>query len=86
MGDDLDLQAQPVNLTAAAMKAVGGKWLVEMYEYISSNPQIVVNGFHKAGISNAINGMMMMMSDDGDSSRDPEIISDNSNDSDDSAN
>jgi hypothetical protein len=47
LGDDLDsLQAQPVNLTAAAMKSVGGKWLVEMYEYILSNPQIVVNSFH----------------------------------------
>ena len=55
MGDDLDgLQAQSVNLTAAAMKSVGGKWLVEMHEYISSNPQIVVNGFHNAGIPNTI--------------------------------
>ena len=48
---------------------------------VNSNPQIVVNGFHKA---NAINDMRM--SDDGHSSRDPEIISDNSNDSDDSSN
>ena len=53
LGDDLDgLQAQPVNLTAQAMKSVGGKWLVEMHEYISSNPQIIVNGFHNAGIPN----------------------------------
>ena len=82
LGDDLDgLQAQPVNLTAVAMKSVGGKWLVEMHEYISSNPQIVVNGFHNAGIQNAIDAMM---SDYGDSSRDPEIISDNNSNSDDS--
>ena len=33
LGDDLDgLQVQPVNLTAAAMKSVGGKWLVEMHK------------------------------------------------------
>ena len=82
LGDDLDgLQAQPVNLTAAAMTSVGGKWLVEMHKYISSNPQIVVNGFHNAGIPNAID---TVMSDYGDSSRDPEIISDNSSNSDDS--
>ena len=81
LGDDLDgLQAQPVNLTAAAMKSVGGKWLVEMHEYISSNPEIV-NGFHNAGIPNAIDAMM---SDYSDSSRDPEIISDNSSNSDNS--
>ena len=82
LGDDLDgLLAQPVNLTAAAMKSVGGKWLVEMHKYISSNPQIVVNGFYNAGIPNAIDAMM---SDYGDSSRDPEIIPDNSSNSDDS--
>ena len=50
-------------------------------QIISSNPQIVVNGFHNAGIPNAIDAVM---SDYGDSSRDPEIISDNSSNSDDS--
>ena len=76
------LQAYPVNLTAAAMS--GGKWLVQMYEYILSNPQVVANDFHKAVIPNAINDRVRM-SDSGNSSRDPEIISDNSDDSDDSA-
>lgn len=52
---DLDhLQAEPVNLTAAAMKSVGARWLVQMHEYFLDNPQIIVNGFHKAGIPQAI--------------------------------
>ena len=36
------------------MKAVGARWLVQMYEYIRDNPQLIVNGFIKAGIPQAI--------------------------------
>ena len=53
-GDIDQLQAQPVNLSAAVMKSIGAKWIVQMYEYIQENPQIVVNGFSKAGIPLAI--------------------------------
>ena len=53
-GDIDQLQVQPVNFTGAAMKAVGARWLVQMYEYIRDNPQLIVNGFIKAGISQAI--------------------------------
>ena len=39
------LQAQPVNLTGAAIKSVGARWLVQLYE---NNPRLIVNGFLKA--------------------------------------
>jgi hypothetical protein len=34
----------------AAMKVSTAKWLVEMGEYMSENPQIVFNGFRHTGI------------------------------------
>ena len=36
------------------MKELGAKWLVEMVEYISDNPQFIVNGFIRASISSAL--------------------------------
>ena len=36
------------------MKVMTAKWLVEMGEYSSENPQIVVSGFRHAGISAAL--------------------------------
>ena len=53
-------QAQPMNFSSARMKSVGAKWLVKMYEYIRSNPSIVVNGFLKAGIPQAIDGLQTL--------------------------
>ena len=41
---------QPV----AEMRSIGGQWLVQMFKYIQDNPQIIVNGFIKAGIPQAI--------------------------------
>lgn len=39
----------PVSLSMPVMKELGAKWLVQMAEYISENPNIVSNGFIKAG-------------------------------------
>ena len=36
------------------LKELGAKWLVEMTEYISKNPEIIVNGFIRAGICGAL--------------------------------
>ena len=57
LGDDTDVEQQviqPVDLTAAVLKTTGAKWLVQMHEYLQDNPGLVVNGFHKAGIQQAI--------------------------------
>lgn len=48
---------------AAAMKSVRARWLVQMYEYISSNPQIIINGFQKAGIPQATDPFMQELSE-----------------------
>ena len=40
----------------AVMKEIGAKWLVDMADHISNNPQFIVNGFLHAGISEALDG------------------------------
>lgn len=51
-GDSLDIE--PVNLGLPMLKKLGAKWLVQMAEYFSDNPQLVVNGFLRAGIASAL--------------------------------
>lgn len=48
--DDDQLDVQPVNLTTAAMRSIGARWIVQMYKHLCDNPQIIVNGFLKARI------------------------------------
>ena len=36
------------------MKELGAKWLTDMAEYLTSNPQFIVNGFIRSGISHAL--------------------------------
>ena len=36
------------------MKEISSKWLVDMAEYLSDNPQIIVNGFVRSGIPGAL--------------------------------
>ena len=55
--DDLEeAELEPIELGMPLLKEVGAKWLVEMAEYISDNPQFVVHGFIQSGISGAIEG------------------------------
>ena len=49
-------ELNPVNLSMAAMKEITGQWLVKMYDYISDNPDFIVNGFLHSGISKALDG------------------------------
>lgn len=49
-------QLQPVDLSMARLKELSGRWLVEMHQYISSNPELVVNGFIRSGIAHALSG------------------------------
>ena len=45
---------EPVALSLPLMKELGAKWLTEMAEYLSANPQFVVNGFIHSGITHAL--------------------------------
>ena len=57
LGDNTDVEQQliePVNLTGVVLKTVGAKWLVQMHDYLQDNPGLIVNGFRKAGIQEAV--------------------------------
>ena len=41
---------EEVGMRLSVMKPLIGKWIVDMYHYLTSKPDIIVNGFHKAGI------------------------------------
>lgn len=55
-GDIEELQLQPVNFGLPEMKELGAKWLVDMADYISNNPQMIVNGFIHSEITGSIDG------------------------------
>lgn len=47
----------PVDLSMPCLWEVGARWLVKMADYISSNPDIIVNAFIKSGISTFLSGI-----------------------------
>jgi hypothetical protein len=62
-GKDVDdVELTPIDLSLPALKELGAKWIVEIAEYLSDNPQFIVNGFMKAEILQA----MAMSCDDFD--------------------
>ena len=79
------IEVQPVDMCSAAMKVLTAKWLVEMGEYLSENPQIVVNGFRHAGISAALDLDDSYESDqeEGEEVQEADVLSDEECDADD---
>lgn len=56
--DDLEqADIQPIDMSMQVLKEVGAPWLVKTMEYISENPQFIVNGFVKSGLSAAMDGV-----------------------------
>ena len=45
-----ETEKKAVDLCLSVMKPHGAKWLVELYEYLRSKPDIVINGFRETGI------------------------------------
>ena len=41
---------EPVDFSTPQIKCVSGQWLVQPYEYLEDNTQIIVHGFRHAGI------------------------------------
>ena len=39
-----------IGLQMSVVKPLGAKWLIGLYEYMKSNPNIMINGFKDAGI------------------------------------
>ena len=51
------LEPQPIHLNMSVMKEKGAKRLVDMADFISSNPQITLTGFMLAGITRLLEGL-----------------------------
>ena len=45
---------EPLDLSLPNMKELGAKWLTGMAEYLAANPQFVVNGFIRSGVTHAL--------------------------------
>lgn len=43
-------EISPVDLRLSTMKPLGARWLVSLYDYLTENNSIVVNGFKAAGL------------------------------------
>ena len=48
------MELQPIFLNVPCLKELGTKWLVEAANYMSENPQMIISGFVKAGISSLL--------------------------------
>ena len=44
------LQKQQVDLRLDVVKPLGAKWMVELFDYIKSKPDVISNGFKKSVI------------------------------------
>ena len=51
-----DVTLDPADLSLTNMKNIGAKLLVEAAKYIADNTQLIVNGFNRAGICQALDG------------------------------
>lgn len=45
-----DTSVTPVDLRLTTVKPLGVKWMMSLYDYLKSKPEIIVNGFKGAGI------------------------------------
>ena len=56
--DDLEAaEIQPIEMGMPLMKEISAKWLVDMAQYLSDNPQIIANSFIRSGIPGALDGL-----------------------------
>ena len=73
------MELEPISLSLPQLKELGAKWLVDMFKHIPDNPQMIVNGFIKSGIS--LDGMELQDdSDNGAGSGADDASSDDSED------
>ena len=43
-------EARPVDLKLSTMKPIGAKWMIQLFDYFKTKPEIIKNGFKEAGI------------------------------------
>lgn len=47
-------QFKPVDLKLSVMKPLGARWMIQLYDYFKSTPEVVVNGFKATGIFDCV--------------------------------
>jgi len=50
----IDGEDTVVDISTARMKCIVGEWIVQVFEYLQANPQIIVHGFRHAGVFDAL--------------------------------
>ena len=68
--EDEEPSLKPSELSFLVLKGLGAKWLVEMFEYIRDNQQIIVHGVIRSGITATFDGDLqseILLSDDSES-------------------
>ena len=53
------LTLQPVTFPMDVRKPLGANWLMEFYSYMQDRPDIVLNGFHAAEITDLIDRLLI---------------------------
>ena len=69
-------------MSMQVLKEVGARWIVTMAEYLSKNPQFIVNGFVKSGMSAAMDGVIEELAVEEINDSEPESDADYKTDSD----
>lgn len=46
-----DKDIEPVDMKLSIVKPIAGKWMIDLYNYLVANPQIIKNGFKHIGIT-----------------------------------
>ena len=54
-------EKKAVDLRLSVMKPHGAKWLVELYEYLRNNPDVIINGFRETGILDCIDSVTSIL-------------------------
>ena len=49
---------QPIDLRLSVLKPLGFQWLMDACFYIQSKKEMIVNGFHEAGITDTLAGIV----------------------------
>ena len=50
-----EAERKAVDLRLSAVKPLGARWMVSLYDYLKAKPDIARNGFKEAGIVNCLN-------------------------------
>ena len=50
LGEKASAHAHPVDLRLSVVKPLGAQWMIKLYNYFKSKPEIIQNGFKAVGI------------------------------------